>query len=42
MKMKDIKIINIKDITLEEAFEIYKDIKLCFVVRDGMLKGFSR
>lgn len=40
--MKDIKIIDIKDITLEEAFEIYKEIKLCFVIKDGMLKGFSR
>lgn len=41
-EMKNIKIINIKDITLEEAFDIYKNIKLCFVVKDGKLKGFSR
>lgn len=32
--------INIKDISLEEAFEMAEN-GLCLIIRDGKLKGFA-
>ncbi len=34
-------LINIKDITLEQAMELSKQ-GLNFIIRDGMLKGFTK
>lgn len=33
---------DIKNITLEEAMEIYKNMKIGFIIRDGELKGFNK
>ena len=33
---------DIKNITLEEAMEIYKNMKISFIIRDGELKGFGK
>lgn len=37
MKVKDI-----KNITLEQAYEIYKTLGISFIIRDGKLKGMSK
>ena len=36
------KIVNIKNITLLEAMEIYNKMGISFIIRDGKLKGFSK
>lgn len=36
------KLVNIKNITLLEAIEIYNNLGLVFIIRDGKLKGFSK
>lgn len=33
---------DIKNITLEQALEIYKTMGIGFIVRDGKLKGFTK
>lgn len=33
---------DIKNITLEEAIKIYKNMKISFIIRDGELKGFGK
>lgn len=33
---------NIKNITLEEAFRVFQDTGICFIIRDGKLKGFIK
>ena len=36
------KLVNIKNITLIEAMEIYNKMGISFIVRDGKIKGFTR
>lgn len=33
---------NIKNITLEEAFQIFKETGIGFIIRDGKLKGLIK
>lgn len=40
--MKNILIKDILNITLEEAFEISKELEIGFIIRDGKLKGFTK
>lgn len=40
--MKTINLMNIKNITLEEAIEIYKLTSIGFIIRDGKLKGMNK
>lgn len=35
------KLINIREITLEQANYYYSTLKISFIVKDGKLKGFS-
>lgn len=35
-------IINIKNITLEEAYEIFNSTGIGFILKDGKLKGFIK
>ena len=39
--MKDIKIKEVLNITLEEAVLFYETYGLGFIIRDGKLKGFN-
>ena len=39
---KDILVKNILTITLEEAYELYQELNVSFIVRDGKLKGFTK
>ena len=36
------KLVNIKNITLIEAMEIYNKMGISFIIKDGKLKGFTR
>jgi hypothetical protein len=33
---------DIKNITIEQALEIYNSTKIGFIIRDGKLKGFNK
>lgn len=37
MKVKDI-----KNITLEQAFEVYKEFGIGFIIKDGKIKGLNK
>lgn len=36
------KFINISNITLEEANDMFRNARMVFIVRDGKLKGFKK
>ncbi|CZR81990.1 hypothetical protein CDFC105_43265 [Clostridioides difficile] len=40
--MRDIKIRDIEEITLSEAYSIFKVLKCGFIIKDGKLKGFTK
>lgn len=42
MKIKDIKVKDIKEITLEQAYECYMTWGLGFCIKDGIIKGFYK
>lgn len=39
--MKNIKLNNLKKISVLDADKIYKDLNISFIIRDGKLKGLS-
>lgn len=39
--INQIKMTEIHSITLEEAMEIYKEMKVTFIIKDGKLRGLS-
>lgn len=38
----NIKLNNLKNITIEEAQEVYKTMNISFIIRDGKIKGMSK
>lgn len=40
--MKNIRLNNIEDITLEEAMRMYKEERVVFIIKDGKIKGLSK
>lgn len=39
--MKDMKVVDVLNITLEEAVLFYETYGMGFIIRDGKLKGFN-